>query len=107
MIYGCPINDWMLVTLLYLFFARLLVLYQLTAYLVLMYMPFSDVYACGLSLQGRPSKMAMIGEQGQVSTHTMDKVTMVKVTLENYYSNLICQNGDRESRYGLFRCFQC
>lgn len=43
--------------------------------------------------------MATIGEQGPVSTHTLDKVTKAKVTLENYYTNLINQNGERESRY--------
>ena len=49
-------------------------------------------------MQGRHSKMATIGEQGPVSTHTLDKVTKAKVTLENYYTNLINQNGERESR---------
>ena len=48
--------------------------------------------------QGRHSKMATIGEHGPVSTHTLDKVTKAKVTLENYYTNLINQNGERESR---------
>lgn len=43
--------------------------------------------------------MATIGEHGPVSGHTLDKVTKAKVTLENYYSNLISQNGERESRY--------
>ncbi|KAL8566854.1 Serine/threonine-protein kinase 38-like [Nucella lapillus] len=43
--------------------------------------------------------MATIGEQGPVSTHTLDKVTKAKVTLENYYTNLVNQNGERESRY--------
>ncbi|XP_025086392.1 serine/threonine-protein kinase 38-like isoform X2 [Pomacea canaliculata] len=43
--------------------------------------------------------MATIGEQGPVSTHTLEKVTRAKVTLENYYTNLINQNGERESRY--------
>nr|KAG5689492.1 hypothetical protein BaRGS_021039 [Batillaria attramentaria]KAG5692396.1 hypothetical protein BaRGS_000680 [Batillaria attramentaria] len=43
--------------------------------------------------------MATIGEHGPVSTHTLDKVTKAKVTLENYYTNLINQNGERESRY--------
>lgn len=42
--------------------------------------------------------MATIGEQGPVSTHTLEKVTRAKVTLENYYTNLINQNGERESR---------
>ena len=48
--------------------------------------------------QGRRSKMATVGEQFQVSTHTVDKVTKAKVTLENYYSNLIAQHQERESR---------
>jgi len=42
--------------------------------------------------------MATIGEQGPVSSHTLDKVTKAKVTLENYYTNLINQSGERESR---------
>ncbi|XP_060551627.1 serine/threonine-protein kinase tricornered-like isoform X1 [Ruditapes philippinarum] len=47
----------------------------------------------------RSSKMATVGEQMQISNHTLDKVTRAKVTLENYYSNLISQNEERETRY--------
>jgi len=43
--------------------------------------------------------MATVGEQVQISPHTVDKVTKAKVTLENYYSNLIVQHEERESRY--------
>ncbi|XP_052239573.1 serine/threonine-protein kinase 38-like isoform X2 [Dreissena polymorpha] len=43
--------------------------------------------------------MATVGEQMQVSNHTIDKVTRAKVTLENYYSNLISQHEERETRY--------
>jgi serine/threonine kinase 38 len=32
------------------------------------------------------------------SNHTMDKATKAKVTLENYYSNLIAQHGERKQR---------
>ncbi|CAH8437562.1 unnamed protein product [Dicrocoelium dendriticum] len=34
-----------------------------------------------------------------VSTHTLDKVKVAKVTLENYYDNLIIQYKDRQKRY--------
>jgi len=53
------------------------------------------------ALQSQPSKMATVGEQMQISNHTIDKVTRAKVTLENYYSNLISQHEERETRYGL------
>lgn len=43
--------------------------------------------------------MATVGEQMQISNHTIDKVTKAKVTLENYYSNLISQHEEREHRY--------
>ncbi|XP_013389892.1 serine/threonine-protein kinase 38-like isoform X2 [Lingula anatina] len=43
--------------------------------------------------------MTAIGEQVAVSPHTADKVTRAKVTLENYYTNLIAQHEERESRY--------
>lgn len=35
----------------------------------------------------------------RVSVHTKDKVTKAKVTLENYYSNLIAQHVERKQRY--------
>lgn len=50
-------------------------------------------------VQSRRSKMATVGESIQISNHTIDKVTKAKVTLENYYSNLVSQNDERESRY--------
>jgi len=42
--------------------------------------------------------MATVGEQMQISNHTIDKVTRAKVTLENFYSNLIAQHEERENR---------
>ncbi|GFN98686.1 serine/threonine-protein kinase 38-like protein, partial [Plakobranchus ocellatus] len=51
--------------------------------------------------QSRRSKMATVGENIQISTHTIDKVTKAKVTLENYYTNLVSQNDEREGRYRL------
>ncbi|KAL3841319.1 hypothetical protein ACJMK2_019481 [Sinanodonta woodiana] len=45
--------------------------------------------------------MATVGENVQISNHTIDKVTKAKVTLENYYSNLIAQHEERETRYRL------
>jgi hypothetical protein len=33
------------------------------------------------------------------SGHTLDKATKAKVTLENYYSNLIAQHVERKQRY--------
>lgn len=33
------------------------------------------------------------------SGHTLDKATKAKLTLENYYSNLICQNRERRERW--------
>jgi serine/threonine kinase 38 len=34
----------------------------------------------------------------RLSGHTLDKATKAKVTLENYYSNLIAQNVERQQR---------
>jgi len=36
------------------------------------------------------------------SGHTLDKATKAKVTLENYYSNLIAQHIERKKRFVLF-----
>lgn len=44
--------------------------------------------------------MATVGEQTPiVSNHTRDKATKAKVTLENYYSNLVSQHEERENRW--------
>lgn len=56
-----------------------------------------EIFFC--LFQSRNSKMATVGEQMQISNHTIDKVTRAKVTLENYYSNLISQHEERETRY--------
>lgn len=45
--------------------------------------------------------MATVGENVEISNHTIDKVTKAKVTLENYYTNLVSQNDERECRYRL------
>ena len=42
--------------------------------------------------------MATVGENVEISNHTIDKVTKAKVTLENYYTNLVSQNDERECR---------
>jgi serine/threonine kinase 38 len=36
------------------------------------------------------------------SGHTLDKATKAKVTLENYYSNLIAQHIERKQRYATY-----
>lgn len=47
-----------------------------------------------------------------MSNHTRERVTVAKLTLENFYSNLIIQHEERETRYGFhlflvgfLRCF--
>lgn len=44
--------------------------------------------------------MAMTGQNScsSMSNHTKERVTMAKVTLENFYSNLIAQHEEREMR---------
>lgn len=42
--------------------------------------------------------MAAAESSVRFSDHTLDKATKAKVTLENYYSNLIAQNGERKQR---------
>jgi serine/threonine kinase 38 len=40
----------------------------------------------------------MRDSQIQFSNHTLDKATKAKVTLENYYSNLLVQHMERKHR---------
>lgn len=46
------------------------------------------------------SSMAAAAAESQMrfSGHTLDKATKAKVTLENYYSNLIAQHLERKQR---------
>ena len=43
--------------------------------------------------------MAALGDNVPVSSHTAEKVTRAKMTLENYYLNLVAQHEERENRY--------
>lgn len=43
----------------------------------------------------------MTDQGSAVSPHTVDKVTKAKVTLENFYVNLVAQHSERENRYRL------
>ncbi|RXG55493.1 Serine/threonine-protein kinase tricorner [Armadillidium vulgare] len=45
------------------------------------------------------SQMAATESQIRFSGHTLDKATKAKVTLENYYSNLIAQHLERKQRH--------
>lgn len=46
--------------------------------------------------------MSAATESGiRLSGHTLDKATKAKVTLENYYSNLIAQHIERKQRYDI------
>jgi len=45
--------------------------------------------------------MATVGEPMQISNHTVEKVAKAKLTLENYYSNLVAQHEERETRQRL------
>lgn len=42
--------------------------------------------------------MAVAESSIRFSDHTLDKATKAKVTLENYYTNLISQHGERKQR---------
>lgn len=44
------------------------------------------------------SSAATDGSSIRFSDHTLDKATKAKVTLENYYSNLVTQYGERKQR---------
>lgn len=47
-------------------------------------------------------EMSAATESGiRLSGHTLDKATKAKVTLENYYSNLIAQHIERKQRYSI------
>lgn len=39
------------------------------------------------------------GQQLDFSCHTLDKATKAKLTLENYYSNLVSQHRERRQRW--------
>ena len=61
----------------------------------------SIIYNCMIfvySCQGLRPKMATVGEI-PISPHTADRVTKTKVTLETYYSNLLVQQEERDTRY--------
>ena len=45
------------------------------------------------------STAATLQEVINFSCHTLDKATKAKLTLENYYSNLISQNRERKERW--------
>lgn len=47
-------------------------------------------------------EMSTATENIRFSGHTLDKATKAKVTLENYYSNLIAQHIERKQRYYLY-----
>ena len=49
--------------------------------------------------QGGKSKMATVGDSVQISSHTVDKVAKAKISLENFYTNLVSQHEEREGRY--------
>lgn len=42
--------------------------------------------------------MAKVTQPVEISSHTVDKVTKTKLTLETYYTNLISQHEERETR---------
>lgn len=42
--------------------------------------------------------MTTMDSSSRFSDHTLDKATKAKVTLENYYSNLVTQHGERKQR---------
>jgi serine/threonine kinase 38 len=42
--------------------------------------------------------MATVSETVPVSSHTVDKVTRAKISLENFYTNLVSQHDEREDR---------
>lgn len=46
-----------------------------------------------------PTTAATLQEVINFSCHTLDKATKAKLTLENYYSNLISQNRERKERW--------
>ncbi|XP_064100539.1 serine/threonine-protein kinase tricornered-like isoform X5 [Macrobrachium nipponense] len=51
------------------------------------------------SAHARVGRMAATEGQIRFSGHTLDKATKAKVTLENYYSNLIAQHLERKQRH--------
>ncbi|TWW56389.1 Serine/threonine-protein kinase 38 [Takifugu flavidus] len=64
--------------------------------------PLSSVGLALCLLEAPPSRyiMAMTSQSScfSMSNHTKERVTMAKVTLENFYSNLITQHEEREMR---------
>jgi hypothetical protein len=58
----------------------------------------ADFLLCGVYFTGVLEMAASESGVG-FSGHTLDKATKAKVTLENYYSNLIAQHIDRKKRF--------
>jgi hypothetical protein len=58
----------------------------------------ADFLLCGVYFAGVLEMAASESGVG-FSGHTLDKATKAKVTLENYYSNLIAQHIDRKKRF--------
>lgn len=57
-----------------------------------LFMPSVSVYVTMAMTAGTPASFPM-------SNHTRERVTVAKLTLENFYSNLILQHEERETRY--------
>ena len=61
--------------------------------------PTSATSSSSNSSSGGPNTAATLQEVINFSCHTLDKATKAKLTLENYYSNLISQNRERKERW--------
>lgn len=63
----------------------------------------SNYLMCSVSVHVTMAMTAGTTTSFPMSNHTRERVTVAKLTLENFYSNLITQHEERETRYQL--CF--
>lgn len=63
----------------------------------------SNDLTCSVSVHVTMAMTAGTTTSFPMSNHTRERVTVAKLTLENFYSNLIIQHEERETRYWL--CF--
>lgn len=63
----------------------------------------SNDLTCSVSVHVTMAMTAGTTTSFPMSNHTRERVTVAKLTLENFYSNLIIQHEERETRYCL--CF--
>lgn len=72
-------------------------------FFLIIFFQVSNDLTCSVSVHVTMAMTAGTTTSFPMSNHTRERVTVAKLTLENFYSNLIIQHEERETRYWL--CF--